>query len=136
MSEIASAIQALAEAMKQQAAIQVEALAWQKKQKMEEDCRSILRDLEVDLKAKADAKENELKDAYEALSRGLVSRHDVSLIENDYCMRHKTDLLNFSWDIPNGNFSEFARVIRPADVEQPSFAVPKNRVPPVFMWHN
>ena len=57
----------------------------------------------------------ELKKAYEALGRGFVSRHQMHLIDRDKCDREGGGLfINTSWDIPNGNYSEYEERIRPS----------------------
>ena len=54
----------------------------------------------------------DLRRAYEALGRGFVSRHQMSLIDNDMADRND-GLIDTSWDIPNGNYSSDFECIRP-----------------------
>jgi len=61
-------------------------------------------------------KKNELQEAYEARSRGLVSRHDTRLIDQDIMNRKRAlgdpDWANIdtTWNFLIGNYSEFERV--------------------------
>ena len=98
---------------------QSEALAVQEAARQEEERKAKLQAV-FDRWAEEDRqKEQELQDAYAALDRGLVSRHDIALIEKDEEKKkgifgEKNHNLDRCWFIPNEPHSRFERVIRPA----------------------